>query len=486
MRFKWKKRCHSKVDHRKAPLFEAMIHYQKRVLGNFHIPGHKQGQAFDKKGKDYFSPLLTLDFTEVEDLDDLHDATGVIAEAQKLAADAFEADETLFLVGGTTAGNLATFLAICQPGDQVIIQRSSHQSVFHGCMLAGVKPIYIGAEIDQKTGFEKPIDPKQIHHLLNERPKIKGVWITSPSYFGVNQNIHAIASICHQFDIPLIVDEAHGAHYTFHNQLPPSAMRAGADIAVQSTHKMLTSMTMSSMMHIQGKRVLKESLKKWLRVIESSSPSYPLMASLDLARRYMMMQGKKQLNQVWSGLSELRQSISQRIGFEELNLQKQQDPFKLSLVAQGMTGFSFSSLLSKRGIYPELVDERKVLFVFTVGTTQEECDRLCSVLHKIEPQRKKKNRIVKPFLYLTGNPTSEAFYSFDEMNRAEQVRVPLKEAVGQLSAEMIIPYPPGIPILLPGEVFTLERVEQLNRFISEGGNVRGIARDEKKHVSIWR
>src|SRR5690606_26993383 len=145
------------------------------------------------EAKDFFRPLLQLDFTEVSDLDDLHDATGAIAEAQTLAADAFGAENSLFLVGGTTAGNLATFLSICRPHDQVIIQRSSHQSIFHGCMLAGVRPIYMGAEIDPRTGFEQPIDPKQIVTLLELNPKVKGVWITSPSYFGINQKVKEIA-----------------------------------------------------------------------------------------------------------------------------------------------------------------------------------------------------------------------------------------------------------------------------------------------------
>lgn len=474
------------MDHRRAPLFEAMRQHQRRMSGNFHIPGHKQGQAFDPAGKDYFSSLLQLDFTEVEGLDDLHAATGVIAEAQALAADAFGADDTFFLVGGTTAGNLATLLAICQPGDPVIIQRSSHQSIFHGCMLAGVRPIYVGAEIDCQTGFEKPLPPERIQQILQSNPKVKGVWITSPSYFGINQDIEAIASICHHYNVPLIVDEAHGAHYTFHEQLPPSAMAAGADIAIQSTHKMLTSMTMSSMLHVKEGRVERESLTKWLRVIESSSPSYPLMASLDLARRYMVMHGRTQLDRVWQHLSQLRQALHQCSGLEELILQKDQDPFKLSLRLSGRTGFFLSSLLRKSGLYPELENERLVLFVFSVGSTQTECDQLLLRLQQIASETEAEQQETKPFFTQMIKPISEALFSFEELRRSQPQKVPLEEAVGLVSAEMIIPYPPGIPVLLPGEVFTAELVEQLIDFLNLGGNVRGIELGDPKLVNVLR
>ena len=474
------------MDHRRAPLFEAMKQYQQRLQGNFHVPGHKQGHAFDPEGQAYFSSLLQLDVTEVEGLDDLHDATGVIAEAQQLAADAFGAEHTFFLVGGTTAGNLATLLAIGQPGDLVIIQRSSHQSIFHGCMLAGVKPIYLGAEIDQKTGFEKPLDPNQVDQLLQTKPNVKGVWITSPSYFGVNQDIEAMASICHKHNVPLVVDEAHGAHYAFHAQLPPAAMQAGADIAIQSTHKMLTSMTMSSMMHMQGSRVKRDALANWLRVIESSSPSYPLMASLDLTRRYMVMHGEAQIHRVWRRLSELRQSISQFDGIEERVLQENQDPFKLSLSVRGLTGFSLSSNLRKSGLYPELANEQLVLLAFSIGTTNVECERLLKALQLLASQTSIKEQAVQSPVFPVGDLVSESKFSFAEIRQAPSIRIPLRDAVGHLSAEMITPYPPGIPVLLPGEVFTVEIVEQLIQFLEQGGTIRGIAKDDYRHVHVLR
>lgn len=468
------------LDHQRAPLFEAMLDYDQQVQGNFHVPGHKQGKVFDPSGKKYFSSLLSLDLTEVAFLDDLHDPQGVIAEAQRLAADAFGADHTIFLVGGTTAGNLATFLSLCRPGDSVMIQRSSHHSLFHGCLLAGGKPIYISAGFDRDTGFEKPLDPIWLDQLLTQEPHVKGVWITSPSYYGINQPIQELAEVCHAHQIPLVVDEAHGAHYTFHEALPPAAMQSGADISVQSTHKTLSSMTMSSMLHIQGSRVNRVELEHWLRVIESSSPSYPLMASLDLTRRYMVNHGRKQLTLVWERLMSLRNRIKSLTHLTELIYDPQQDPFRMSLRFPGISGFQLSKQLQTEGIFSEFADLHKVLFVFSLGTTEEECGYLWEVLKKIDSYPGHSN---ETFHFLASwsleRSISKSPYTLQEIHHQRKKRIPLHQAVGQVAAQMVTPYPPGIPMILPGEKFTPIKVKQLNQWIDQGIRIRGIINTEK-------
>lgn len=468
-----------RLDHQRAPLFEAILEYQQQVKGNFHVPGHKQGNVFDQDGKKYFSSLLSLDLTEVAFLDDLHDPHGVIAEAQQLAADAFGADHTIFLVGGTTAGNLATFLSLCQPGDQVIIQRSSHLSLFHGCLLAGGKPIYISAGVDQDTGFEKPIDPIWLDQILTQEPQVKGVWITSPSYYGINQPLKELAEVCHAHQIPFIVDEAHGAHYTFHEDLPLSAMQSGADVSVQSTHKTLSSMTMSSMLHIQGNRVHRAELENWLRVIESSSPSYPLMASLDLARRDMVCQGSRRLAFVWGKLLSLRKKIESLTHLTELVYDQQQDPFRMSLMLPGVSGFHLSKQLQEEGIFSEFADLHKVLLIFSVGTTEEECTHLWEVLQKIESLSMDKN----PSRFLSSlsseKSISKSLFTLREIRYQRKKRIPLHQATGQVAAQMITPYPPGIPIILPGEEVTPMKINQLNQWIDQGIRMRGIKETER-------
>lgn len=473
------------LDQMRAPLFEALLAYTQQVQGNFHVPGHKQGNAFDPLGQEVFAPMLELDMTEVADLDDLHDPSGVIAEAQALAADAFGAEQTLFLVGGTTAGNLASFLALCESGDEIILQRNSHQSLFHGCLLSGAKPIYIGAEVDDVTGFEQPLEPRVIQQLLKEKPEIKGVWITSPSYFGVNQPVKEIVEVCHQFDTPLIVDEAHGAHYAFHPALPSAAIQLGADLVIQSTHKMLSSMTMSSMLHMQGKRVQPSRLLHWLRVIESSSPSYPLMASLDLARRDAYLHGKKRMGHVLKRLARLRIQIGSLQRLKECQLEPDQDPFKLTLIDRsGGTGRELAALLAQRGIFVELADTHRILLIFSVGTTEQDCTKLWEALQAVDRMNLSMKAQPTPRFAPVAERVSQAIYSFAELKRAKRIRIPLKEAIGKVALEMITPYPPGIPVVLPGERITETRAAELSVFLELDGNVRGISKDGKQQVIV--
>lgn len=457
-----------------APIFEELLRFIGNLKGNYFVPGHKQGTAFDIEALPWFSTLLKLDLTEVGNLDDLHQASGVIDEAQRLAARAFFADKTFFLVGGTTAGNLATILTLCHPADEIIVQRSCHQSIFNGCMLAGAKPVTLPVHIDPETGFEEPIRPQQVERLLRKYPRAKGVVVTSPSYYGGVEPIHELSAICHKNNIPLIVDEAHGAHFGFHPLLPPSAMQCGADVAVQSTHKLLTSMTMSSMLHVQGSRVNVHNLARHLRMIQSSSPSYPLLASLDLARRHVVKYGASYIDKAIILLNELRSKIQRLDYLQEVCSSAIQDPFKLVLQAHNVSGYTLQKWLEDKGHYIELADDQKVLCVFSMGTTQKQYEKLFDslcILDKGIPQlRQQKVKTMVPLLEYT-----QVDISWNQIKMEKRNDVPLEQAVGSIVAEMVIPYPPGIPFLLPGELFTLEKKKVLLHLIQSGCNIRGIA-----------
>jgi arginine decarboxylase len=460
----------------KAPLFEEMLRHKRVARGNFHVPGHKQGRLFDNQAKSYFGAALELDLTEVGELDDLHHPSGVIQQAEELAAELFGADKTFFLVGGTTAGNIATILSLCRPGDQLIIQRTSHQSIFHGCLLADVQPIYLRGEIDPMTGLELPLKPEQLKQVLRAYPNAKGVFLTSPSYFGVVQPLSSIKEICDSFGVPLLVDEAHGAHFTFHSDLPPSALESGADVAVQSTHKMLTSLTMSSMLHLRGKRVDYREIARWLRVIESSSPSYLLMASLDLARRDMALNGKNYIEVTLNMLDQFRRKLASLSNLTEVRLLGSHDPFKLLLRTKKrtMSGFEIAEWMVGQNIYPELADHEKVLFVFSIGNKEEDSEILFAKLKELDQsiQKLERNQIKWPSVY----PQIPEFQQVQmDLRRRRQKLVPLIQAVGQKAAEMIVPYPPGIPLILPGESFTEEMVDYLLQVNQLGGKIRGIS-----------
>jgi arginine/lysine/ornithine decarboxylase len=322
-------------------------------------------------------------------------------------------------------------------------------------------------------GLEQPIDPEDLKRLLREHASVQGVIITSPTYFGVVQPVGEIAAICREHGIPLIVDEAHGAHFGFHPYLPPSAMDVGADVAIQSTHKMLTSMTMSSMLHLKGEKVDVQEVAHWLRVIESSSPSYPLMASLDLARRWIAINGKEELEKLLARLNHFRGNIEYLRRIQEIAF-PEQDPLKFSLcAANGVAGFALADWLEREGIYPELADHQKVLFVFSIGTSERDLDTLAGVLRKLDEEvltMPAQSTLSVPVGVMQGQPE----VSLREIRLRKKRNVPLQEAVDQISTEMIIPYPPGIPLVLPGERFREEVVHFLFEVLKWGGKVRGV------------
>lgn len=462
------------IDHSKAPLWEALNNHISYSHANFHVPGHKAGQMFDHLGAERYSNILPIDLTEVGELDDLHVPTGVINEAQILAADAFGASHTRFLVGGTTAGILSSILAVCKPGDKIIAARHCHQSVFHGCFLAGATVVPIPYEIDKNSGLEKPVAPHVLKRILEKHPDTKAVILTSPTYFGVVQQIKALADIVHQYQIPFIVDEAHGAHFGFHPELPRPAIWEGADICIQSTHKMLPAMTMSSMLHIRDNLVEAEKIDIFLKMIQSSSPSYPLMASLDLARRYMMLEGEMQLSLALNRIGSFRNKI-QKLGIEEKTMSSVMDPMKLSLASTYHSGYELAKELEKRGIFAELADDQKVLFVFSLGTQQAELDYLYHSLLGLMSENYASNPKNKPTLLY---PIEGEILPYDECRTKERCLIPVEKSIGMRSATHLVPCPPGIPLVLMGETIHQEVIDYLLFLISSGEKVRGFIKQQ--------
>ncbi|SDW85122.1 Arginine/lysine/ornithine decarboxylase [Marininema mesophilum] len=456
----------------RAPIFTALVEHQRKSKGNFHVPGHKQGQAFDVEGRTWFDNILPIDLTEIGQLDDLHQAEGVIKEAQELAAEAFGAQKTYFLTGGTTAGNLALVMALCNPGERLIVQRDCHQSIFNGCALAGAQPIYLSGRISDDSEEIMPLLGEDLERALDEFTDVKGVFITSPDYFGRIQPIKELAEICHHYDIPLVVDEAHGAHFSFHPDLPASAMVEGADATVQSTHKMLPALTMASMLHLQGTRVNQERLEAGLRTIQSSSPSYPMLASLDLARRWMVQEGTSALVELLPALETLRTQIAELEFLQEI---RGDDPLKLTLQARnGVSGLVMLDWLKEQDVFFELADHRRLLASFSVGTTSYDLVRLAGWLRKLDQAVSKMesstviHQISIPIL-------SESQVPLGDRGMGLGIEIPLTEAVGRVAATMVVPYPPGIPLVLPGEKFSKDNIHVISAMLREGGRVRGLS-----------
>ncbi|PDO11114.1 MAG: hypothetical protein BLM47_03745 [Candidatus Reconcilbacillus cellulovorans] len=461
----------------RAPLAERLAAYAAGRPCRLHIPGHKGRGGTTKDGDPAGGPWsawFVWDVTEIEGLDNLHEPEGVIAEAQRLAAACFGAEEAFFLVGGATAGNLATILALCDPGDLLVVQRDAHQSVLHGLQLAGARAVFVSPQVCPCSGLPAGVRPEDVRSALERYPEAKAVLLTDPNYYGAGSDMRALAEIAHAVDKPLVVDAAHGAHYGFHPGLPPSALACGADAAVLSAHKSLPVLTMGALLAVRGGRMPKDELQRALRMVETSSPSYPVMASLDLARAWLDRNGASAWEPALEAVRRLRERLAGLPRFREWDgrTAATKDPLKVALydAAAALDGFRLKRELEQRGCYPEMADARFVLCAFGAGSRTQDADRLADALEEID-----RALAVEGGRSAGGGPKSayaigEAFaalpavsepVAFSRRPPRSVERVPLEDAVGRTAAEPIVPYPPGVPVVMPGEKITSGAVRAL-------------------------
>ncbi|SFE83646.1 aminotransferase class I/II-fold pyridoxal phosphate-dependent enzyme [Alteribacillus iranensis] len=463
----------SRVNHHSAPLYEGLRSYERRNHISLHVPGHKDGRVFDGQAKEHFSDILKIDATHLKGIDDLHHPQTFIAEAQRMAADAFGADSTYFLVGGSTVGNMAAALTTCRPGDKILVQRSMHKSVFHGLLLAGARPVYVNPSIEAETNTAKMPANRFWEEALQQHPDVKAVWVTNPNYYGMGQKLDFLARLCHQMNIPLLVDEAHGAHFGLTEKVPPSALSQGADLVVQSTHKTLPAMTMASMLHIQGKRISPDRTAQILSMIHSTSPSFPLLASLDTARRYYMTQGQKQLSDTVKRLEQAREKLNHEL--QTLTIWNgsrgvdYRDPLKwiLSSKNRTITGFDLSDLCYEENCSAEISDPQNVCFLFSISESLEHIQSVVDAVKKVDKKIQTlhgspRTPITQLTLFEREGHVYEPELSLLDAYHAPHKRVDLWTAAGEICGETILPYPPGIPLLTPGERIREEHISTLD------------------------
>lgn len=469
----------------KTPLFDAIVSYANDNKISFHTPGHKHGKGILKKLRSFVGEkVFQLDLSVMSEIDSLHEPSTVIKEAQVLAAKAYGADYSFFLVNGTTGGNQAMILSVCDPGDKIIIPRNAHKSVISAVILAGAEPVYIMPKIDEGTDLILNLTPEQVDEACRQNPDAKAVLVTSPTYFGLTADLEAIAEVVHQHDKILLVDEAHGGHLHFHPDLPKSALDSGADMCVQSTHKHLAALSQGSILHVKGVRVDILRLKTTLQMLQTTSPSYVILASLDVARFQMMHGGEQALGEVIRMCDEARAEINKIPGlscvtreqvraFSGLDL----DPTKLTISTKGLpsSGYDLAKILnSEYGIQSEMSDFNHVLLFVSLGNTPKELKLFVKALKKIVVDykdmfmnTKKRKRIVFP-----------VFIPRKELNPREALtkltrKIPFKRSVGKVCAEIVCPYPPGIPVLCPGEVITQEIYTYLMNVLDSGARING-------------
>ncbi len=424
---------------------------------------------------------LSIDLINIAPLDDLHQPTGVIDEAQRLAAEAFGADYTFFSVQGTSGAIQTMIMSVCAPGEKIIVPRNVHKSVMSAIIFAGARPIFISPAMDPNLGIAHGITTRAVKKALEKHPDAKAVLVINPTYFGVSTNLREIVEVAHEYDIPVLVDEAHGVHIHFHEKLPVSAMQAGADMAATSVHKLGGSLTQSSVLNVRAGRVNPKRVQSIISMLTTTSTSYLLLASLDCARRQLALHGRDMADRAIRLAQYSREQINDIPGlycFGEDILGTEAtfdyDPTKLTVHVRKLdiTGYDAEQWLRKEhNIEVEMSDLYNILCLITPGDTEETCNRLVHALRQLSTLHNGSTegrgvRIKTPKIpYLSLYPR-DAFYADTEL-------VPLKESVGRIIAEFIMVYPPGIPILLPGEIITQDNIEYIQEHIDVGLPVQG-------------
>lgn len=461
------------------PLVSALEAAAIQKAATFHFPGHNRGRAAP-------SSLIRLigmrpflyDLGELPELGSFFPLEGPIMEAQKEAAKLFGSSETWFLVGGTTCGIQAAIMATCSPGDTLILPRNSHMSAISAMILSGALPHYIFPEYDSDWEVAGGVTPSQIEKAVKELEtkgtKAAAVFVTSPTYHGICSDLSAICHLCHSYGTPVIVDEAHGAHLGFHPQMPKSALQQGADLVVQSTHKVLCSLTQSSMLHISGSIVNRERIRRCLQILQSTSPSMLLLASLDAARAQISKNPETIFNEAMELSTEAKSSIEKIPGISLLDFPSFSsfpaiDPMRLTLGfwKLGLSGYEADEILSRdQKVIPEIVGTRSITIVISMGTCRDHLLRLVAGLKQLS----------EAFLPFLGEVDDGVINSGQEplpfTNVSVQLsvrdaffaskrRVNIRESLGEICGELICPYPPGTPVLCPGEIITEEALDYL-------------------------
>ena len=463
-------------------LYRALEIYSQEDYYPFHMPGHKRNP--DTVNTDL---PFDRDITEIEGFDNLHHPEGILKKAQETAANVYGTKECYYSVNGSTAALLAAVSAAVPRKGQILVARNCHKAVYHALYLRNLIPTYVYPQMDQKWWINGGISPDKVERALAENPEIKAVLLTSPTYVGVVSDIEKIAEIVHRYEIPLIVDEAHGAHFHFSNYFPTSAAELGADLVIQSFHKTLPSMTQTAVLHNCSDRVDSRLIRRFMGIYQSSSPSYILMASMDACMEKMSSDGNEMFREFTKILEKARRRLSEckyiRLVSPEIGTAGVFDYDRSKLLFStryaSMTGSELAQiLLEKYHIQVEMETEHYVLALAAVGDSEEGFERLCQAIEEIdqeEAQKKKEKREAEePKAGRTAYTSLSQFMSITEAMESESEIRKLEESVGRISAEFGYLYPPGIPLIVPGEQITGQFIRNMRIYREEGLYLQGL------------
>jgi lysine decarboxylase len=468
-----------------TPYLDALREYAARSPGRFHVPGHKGGGAADPAIADAFGErALSLDIPALTEGIDAGEEPTPFQRAQELAAAAWGAARSWFLINGASQGNHAACLALAQSGDRVVVQRNVHSSTIDGLIVSGLRPAFVAPELDRDLGIAHCLAPAALDEALAATPGAAGAMVVSPTYFGAVADVQGLAETAHRHDVPLVVDEAWGAHLAFSPELPAQALDCGADLVVSSTHKIIGSFTQSAMLHLgPGGGLDDHVVDRAITLLESTSPSSLLSGSLDAARSYAATHGAELLHETLRGLATARQAIRRIPGLDVLDERLASrpgvhayDPLRLVVDVRGTraTGYQVARLMRDQDINPELAGDSVIVAVFGMGeTATENASRLVEALEQAvmrlpvdDGEREDRGFAPPPPWGPLEMTPREAFLGAQEV-------VPVAEAVGRIAAESLAAYPPGIPNVLPGERLTAETWDYVQAMLAHGGSLRG-------------
>ena len=467
------------------PIYQALMDYRRGDQIRMHMPGHKRGIGLPRHLPYYWHEIAALDITEIPIADDLYQPSGIIKESQQALADLYGAEDSYYLVNGASVGLMAALMAIAPAAGQakrrVLLPRRAHRSLWHGCILADLWPVTTEELVDDETGLLMPLATESLEQTLQANPDLCAVVLLHPDYYGLCGDLQEAVALCHRYGLPVLVDEAHGTHLRFLPNPIHDGLQCGADVVVQSPHKTASSLTQTAWMHRQGTLVSADRLHASLRLLHTSSPSFVLLASLEASWYQLATEGEE----VYQTVVGVRQEIAKGLeatrpysvlsersfahGYSVLAV----DPCKLYLRARpmNMTGFVLADIVRSAGLEPELANAEGVLFLFGPGdgwvNRRIAVKRFASLpidTNEAEPLPR----------YDIAFPVLERALSPRDAWMLPSMEVQLDNATARIAAETITPYPPGIPIVTPGERFSCEVIDIITRLLDHGAHVAGI------------
>ncbi len=474
-------------------LYNRLREYSRSDYYGFHMPGHKR--QLNMLGSE---PAYAIDITEIEGFDDLHHAEGLLKSAQERAAKVYHGEETHFLINGSSVGILSAVAGVTKRGDTVLVARNCHKSVYHAIEMNGLNPVYLAPGFHASMQMNTEVFAEDVKAALKANPKIRAVVIVSPTYEGVISDVEAIVGAAHEKGIPVIVDEAHGAHFGFHPYFPENSNKKGADIVIHSLHKTLPSLTQTALLHINGNLVRREKVRRFIHMLQSSSPSYILMASIDSCIEMLENRRQELFEPYVRSLQALREELQALKGLK-LVWTDRYDPSKLVISGEdvGLTGkMLYRILLEKYHLQMEMAAGKYVLAMTTVGDTQEGFRRLSCALSEIDEENRRRGR---ESFQKTGNipclPAPDVVYNSSEIEEmlehfhetgVNRVEARLwRDSVGYVSVEYAYLYPPGIPLIVPGERVSQEAADMLQWYYEMGFSIEGLKRDSYIEVLAY-